>query len=129
MSEKEKAEIQFPLVFDKCPACGWKETVARKVKDEEVEKGRIKTDITAAMAQSMTPIVDQRTILALLSVPILVGFYDVCLACGCYYCVRVEKASGVVGPGAPGGPQPRPGPGGFFPPPFKGPGLKGLGPD
>lgn len=89
-------KLQFPMIFSKCPACGCKETVARKMKDEEVAKGEIKGEVNAAMAQSVTPIMDQRELVAVRRVPILVTFYDVCLKCGCYYALRVEKTEGYI---------------------------------
>lgn len=94
-------ELQFPLVFPKCPVCGCEETVAERVKDEEIAKGKIKTQIHAAMSRSMTPVADQRAIITLLSVPMLVSFYDVCARCGSVRAVRIEKGEALIGPDKP----------------------------
>jgi len=85
-------ELSFPLIFEKCPACGSEETVAALVAQEEKAKGRMGEDFTPAMGQEMTPIVDPRRVL--LSVTALAAFFDICVRCGCYYCRRVEKGQG-----------------------------------
>ena len=108
---EEIVEMVFPLVWEKCPLCGCKETVANKLKEEEVAKGNIlDKSIHAAIAQSVTPIMDMREIFAVRTVPVLVTFYDICLnpECGVYYPVRVEKMMQKIdsSQGPPPGPLP-----------------------
>jgi len=92
-------EITYPLEFNKCPACGCEDTVSKKVAEEEIEKGRMKEGYTPALTQDTTPIFDPREVIIFQRrVPVLITFYDVCVACGCYYCVRIEKGEGMVTP-------------------------------
>lgn len=102
--EDSSKSLEFPLNFSKCPACGCEETVARRVtEDDAAARGLLeKSDTHPMISQSVTPIVDLRALSVRLTVDILVAYYDVCLDCGCYYCVHVEKQKGLVGP-PPGG--------------------------
>lgn len=81
--------------FDKCPACGCQEAIARKVGEEELTKGNIPWDAKVFINRIATPIVDLRGPIGR-SVSVIITYYDICLRCGCYYCVRVEKVQGVL---------------------------------
>jgi len=86
--------IEFPLNFDKCPACGDGRRLATEMIKEEIKKGKAGADARAYINKTQTIVVDQRR--TWLSAPVLVSYYDICPNCGTYYCFRVE--SGVAMP-------------------------------
>lgn len=94
--EGNMAELHFPLTWSKCPNCGCTDTLARAVKNEQVTKGKMKEDVILAIRQVVTPAVDMREVGHMLSIPVLVTFYDICLGCGHEYCVRVDKVDSLI---------------------------------
>ncbi len=85
----EEKKLEFPLVFPKCPACGCDETVAiRAAKDEGL---LIDEKTPPFMSTSATPVMNPTVILQKITAKVLLGVYDVCTKCGCYYCIRVEQ--------------------------------------
>ena len=89
-------ELQFPLTWNKCPNCGCSDTLARTVKNEQVAKGKMKEDVILAIRQIVTPAVDMREVGHMLSIPMLVTFYDICLGCGNEYCVGANKVDSLI---------------------------------
>lgn len=91
-AEPEKGtDWKFPHSWDKCPVCGCKETVAGKVKAEEVANNRMGEDVQAYLFQQKAIIIDLRRVSKMLRVPVVTSSYDVCAKCGIFYCVNASK--------------------------------------
>jgi len=92
--ENQKQELEFPIVHDKCPVCGWTKTVTGIMKDEEVAKGKVPEGTRMIALRALTPIAEIQTIMRGLSiVPVLTFEFDVCANpdCGAFYCVGVGR--------------------------------------
>ena len=92
--ESQKQELQFPIVHDKCPVCGWTKTVAEIMRDEAAAKGKVPKDCHIVAMRAVTPITEIQTILQGLSiVPVLTFEFDVCANpdCGAFYCVNILR--------------------------------------
>jgi hypothetical protein len=92
MTEQEK-EMVFPITHDKCPCCGSTRRVADMVKDQEVAKGKIRSDSNFALSVYIAAISDPR--IATLTSPVITSMIDVCSNCGCVWspmtqCVEQE---------------------------------------
>lgn len=93
--------------FGKCPACGSKQRIAEAIGREERKRQKIGDGFTPVVEEKTALIVDpRRVIIGPTRVPALLLHYDVCLECGCHYCVRIERGEGVVEPGPPPGRPP-----------------------
>ncbi|MFH1484922.1 MAG: hypothetical protein ABIH46_02530 [Chloroflexota bacterium] len=91
--------------FPKCPCCGSKQRMAENVGKQEQKKGRVGEDFHPVLHQETTLIFDpRRTLIGPTRVPALLAHYDVCLECGCLYCIRVERGDAMVQPQMPGQP-------------------------
>lgn len=95
-------ELKFPLNYTKCPVCGSTKRVAETLVKQEQEKGKIRPGVNTFLFMQQTLVMDPSKILV--SVPVLLTFYDVCLDCGTVYCVHAE-----LGQGTPQMKQPPPG--------------------
>ena len=90
-------ELKFPLEFTACPVCGSTRKLAEELVKQEQEKGKIGADANPFLFQQQTLIMDPRKVI--LSFPVLISFYDVCLGtddkpCGTVYCVHTELVQG-----------------------------------
>lgn len=85
-------ELKFPLDFTKCPVCGSTERLAETLVKQEQENSKIGKDAKPFLFQEQTLIMDPRKVV--LSFPVALSFYDVCLNCGTVYCVHAELARG-----------------------------------
>jgi len=105
--------MEYPLKFTKCPNCGSESRAIESVVKEEIENGTIKPDSKFALLMTQTPIFDatQVKVLAPRKIPLMLGYFDVCTACGTFYCVEMHKNTGLVEPK------------------LDGPGIRGGGPD
>lgn len=89
----------FPLEFSKCPACQSTCKITDIIREEEIAKGKMSPDIVLYIGRTITPLLDpSKRALAVFSVPGIVAYYNICAECGCYYCVRAEKAQGQLQP-------------------------------
>lgn len=88
-------EVKFPLSFNKCPSCGGKRRVSDEVLKGEIAKGKAGEDIHSFLFQYQSAINDPRR--TVLSVPVIISFFDVCVDCGTVYCINAQVASGVLG--------------------------------
>ena len=90
--------MEFPVQFDKCPACQSTRKITDAIREEEIAKGKMSPDTVLYIGQTATPILDPKRALALISVPVIIAYYNICFDCGCYYCVRADKIQGQVTP-------------------------------
>jgi len=102
--EKHEEELKFPLYF-KCPCCGSEERITRKVADEEVKKGKIRSNTKVSCFQLASAISEAQPLLNL-PVLILVHLFDVCAKCGCFYPFEIQKTMGMTKAAPPGASSP-----------------------
>lgn len=88
-------QSRFPIVFEKCPICGSKETLTRLAWDEEAEKGRVNKDTSVAAEHIATPLIDPKKP-PVLSASILFQHFDTCANCGTRYCTKADIGTGPV---------------------------------
>ena len=88
---QEKEELQFPLMWDKCPACGSPRRVADIVKEEEIPKGKWRADLPATILPQPTAMIDPLKIQHVLTFTMLISMLDICADCGCLYAFRIDK--------------------------------------
>lgn len=96
MPEEEKTQpkpLEFPMSFSKCPACGCPDTIGGQATQEEHAKGTLPKDIRLMVVTASMPLRDMRRQLPGLPVPVVFVHFDVCLQCGCLYCIGAEKKS------------------------------------
>ena len=93
--------MDYPIRFDQCPVCGSKERIVESEVNQEIEAGRLpkgtRMPATISQAGLFNPN-DQQQLLARREVPILMGFYDVCVKCGTLYCVEMQRGIGMMEP-------------------------------
>lgn len=89
----------FPLDVTKCPNCGSERTLAKEVLKEEKAKKKVNPASNAFLFQHSSLITDNTK--PVLSVPIILSFFDVCAEkeCGTVYCVHAELKMAVPGLG------------------------------
>jgi len=99
--------MEYPLKFKACPNCGSESRIVESAVNEEISKGNLKvgTKIPALVTRTAIFAPTNTTIMARRTIPMLIGYYDVCADCGCLYCVEMQKGTGIAEP------QMKPGPG------------------
>ena len=85
----DKKELEFPMEFKKCPACGSAETVGKTVGDEEKAKGKMKPESVAIIENKAVVFYDPKVVS--LTCTMLILQTDICLKCGTIYCVKIIK--------------------------------------
>ncbi len=93
----------FPINIDKCPNCGSTRRIANEVLEIEKEKGKIGPKVVSFLFQHQSLITDPAK--TVLSAPIIMSFFDVCVDCGTVYCIHAEVKTAMPGqtPGGPAG--------------------------
>ena len=129
MENKDPNFSIYPIRFNVCPNCG----SPRRIIEEEVnvEIGAkhlaVGSRVPAMVSQSVLADPNNKSaLIAKRPVPVMIGYFDVCVECGTLYCVEMNKMTAMLdpqirqGPGQPGQPgQPGgdgAGGGGGFPP-------------
>lgn len=87
-----EGQRHLPVIIDRCPICGYTETVCRIAWKEQVENGRISeasANDNVAVSREGVPLIDPRKGPGL-SVQVLTISYDLCARCGWKYPVRSE---------------------------------------
>jgi len=81
--------MEFPMIFERCPICGCKNTVCREACADEpsIPKGTF-----VSMEKKITPI-QNLTAISTPTTRVLLRHYDTCAKCGLDYCTRVEKTT------------------------------------
>ena len=86
-------EIMFPVEHKECPNCKGTRFIANEVLKGEKKKGKAGPTITAFIFQHKSIIVDPtRTVL---SAPIILSRFDICVNCGVVVCVSAQLGSAV----------------------------------
>jgi len=91
--------MNYPVKFDKCPACGGEKRLAKEAVAEE--KLNLDPGAQIAVLVTQTPLFDPNKVVRILAprkVTVLIGYYDVCADCGTFYCVEMQKQEGMVSP-------------------------------
>ena len=91
--------MNYPIKFNKCPACGSTNRIAEIETQSEIEKGNLPQNARIPMMASQARLFDpqdNRILLARREIPVLMCFIDVCADCGCVCAVEVHKAKGVI---------------------------------
>lgn len=78
-------KVEFPILFEKCPSCGCKDTVTRLAYKQEVVDKDKGPDTFASFEKRPVPLIAP-TLMATL----LVKHFDTCAGCGLYYCTKAE---------------------------------------
>jgi len=88
----------YPIKFVQCPCCGSTRRVVEEEVQNEIDNGKINpgTRIPAIISQS--PIYNPQNMVLIASRPVKVitCYYDICLSCGCLYCVESIKQDGIL---------------------------------
>lgn len=106
-----ETRIEYPKTFTACPNCGSTERFAEIETLEEIKKGNVSEGSRTPILISQTRVFDPNVKSILLyrkQIPVLLGFYDVCCACGTLYCCEMQKATGMVEPQIKGNHPPPP---------------------
>ena len=93
--------MEYPKRFESCPSCGSTGKFGEIETVEEIKKGNLPKDSRTAIMLSKTMIFnpqDSKVLLFRREVPVLIGVFDVCVNCGCLYCVEMQKGVGMVEP-------------------------------
>ena len=92
--------MEYPIKFKSCPACGSESRMVETETEDEISKGNLKVGTKIAVMISRTLIFNpaNTVIMAKRTVPMLIGFFDVCSLCGNLYCVEMQKGEGIVEP-------------------------------
>ena len=92
--ESQNQGLEFPIVHDKCPVCGWTKKVTETMRDEEAAKGKFSKDTHMVAMRAVAPIAELQTImLGVRIVPVLTYEFDVCANpdWGAFYCGKVLR--------------------------------------
>ena len=94
-------ELNYPIIFDKCPNCGGTRRIIEIETNREIEKGELKPGSKVPVLVTTSRIYDptqiQKLFILSKEIPVLFGYYDVCADCGTLYCVAMQKGKGVIG--------------------------------
>ena len=74
--------------YNECKVCGSKETISGRVKDEEVEKGKVRPELNTFLQQTQVAIMDVGK--TTLTVPLITAWIDACAECGTLRVVRYD---------------------------------------
>ena len=90
----------YPIKFELCPVCGSESRIIETETNEEISKGNLKigTKIPILATRTIIFVPTEPKILAKRTVPMLMGYFDVCADCGTLYCVEMQKNEGIVEP-------------------------------
>lgn len=92
----------FPMTFDECPVCGSERRIIQEEAEHEIGAGRLPKGSTTGAMMTQTALFDPTAmstgILAKREVPFLVGLYDVCAECGCFYLVEMRRDNRTISP-------------------------------
>ena len=93
--------IEYPIKFNKCPACGSEERIAQNEAAESIERGELPVGTRIPFRRLQAVIFDPQTASQLIAprqVPVLVAIEDICANCGKLCVVEVQKQMGVAMP-------------------------------
>ena len=81
--------MNFPVVFEKCPKCGSKDTLYLKSLEDEPSAPK---NTQHFLEKKLSPVQDFLSI-STPSTKVLIRFYDTCASCGQDRCIRAEKGT------------------------------------
>ena len=101
--------------FPKCPWCGSEEKISEKGCADAKEKGKISKESFTSLKREVIPV--EQPMMAGVTVPCILTYYDVCAGCGRERCTRSEIIQAPINaqipqqgfrnfPGQRGGPRP-----------------------
>ena len=92
--------IEYPVKFKSCPSCGSESRIVETEAEEEISKGNLKVGTKIPILVSRTALFNpaDTSIIARKTIPMLIGYYDVCSECGTLYCIEIQKGTAIAEP-------------------------------